>query len=140
MRWLVVVLVLVAGCFEPQIPPGLACSEELTCPVGQLCIGGACIIPQACDPVLQDCPPRGGGPQNCYVGELGDGVCAPPGPNSSVGSPCMEQILNICVGGAGCVDGVCRAFCDFTRFPDQPGTCGFGQTCKLVSRDVGACR
>ena len=138
MRWLV--LALLAGCFEPQIPDGLRCSEERTCPPGQLCFGMQCATPQACDPVLQDCPPRGGTPQNCYLGELGEGQCFFRGSEAPVGTACDPMFINVCMQGTGCIDSVCRAFCDFARFPDQSADCGGGLVCRQAAGDIGVCR
>jgi hypothetical protein len=138
-------LTALTACFEPAIREGYECSEGGTCPPGQLCLPAAsgaspsCQIPDPCDLLAQDCPARAGFMQNCYLYE-GAGACAPSGQDRRVGEACSAAILNECVSGAGCFDDVCRQFCDFAGFPDQPTPCDAGLLCRALTNDVGACR
>jgi WD40 repeat protein len=50
MRRLLGVVLLVAGCYQPRVPIGAACSDEGACPSGQTCAGGVCQRPGALDP------------------------------------------------------------------------------------------
>jgi hypothetical protein len=51
MRRLLGVVLLVAGCYQPRVPLGAACSsDDSACPSGQTCIGGVCQLPGGLSP------------------------------------------------------------------------------------------
>jgi hypothetical protein len=50
MRRLLGVVLLVAGCYQPHVPLGAACSSDGSCPSGQTCVGGMCEPPGTLEP------------------------------------------------------------------------------------------
>jgi hypothetical protein len=50
MRRLLGVVLLVAGCYQPHVPLGAACSNDGSCPTGQACVRGMCEPPGALEP------------------------------------------------------------------------------------------
>lgn len=51
MRRLFGVVLVFAGCYQPRVPLGAACSsDDSACPSGQTCIGGVCQLPGGLTP------------------------------------------------------------------------------------------
>lgn len=83
-----------------------------------------------CDPVLQcGC----GAGQACVVSDVATGAtsCQAPGPSAANGA-CSRTAD--CAAGTGCVDGVCKPFCN------SAADCQAGAHCYAVTHDAPGCR
>jgi hypothetical protein len=115
-------------------------ADSATCSGANACVAfsnpvfSVCV--PTCNPLAQDCPASGNGPQNCYQGTT-TGECLTSSTNRPVGSAC--EFGNECIGGSGCINKVCVKYCDYTMFPEQQGTCTPGQTCQELVSNVGGC-
>jgi cysteine-rich repeat protein len=99
-----------AGCFDPQYPAGLVCSERQTCPPGQTCDGEICRLPildaapsdasfdgAVADAAELDAAPDAAAPDDAAPDDAAvDGM--PPDASSICGDGVRE-------GGEGCDDG-----------------------------------
>jgi hypothetical protein len=98
---------------------------------------GLCL--ESCDPLARDCPDVDGLAQACYLDGDG-GWCLTSDENRVPGVVCT--VSTECASGNGCVDGVCRPYCDYSAAPDQQGSCPTNQLCRLHvpnPNNVGVC-
>lgn len=122
-----IVLLVVAGCYDPHPVAGAPCGEGNTCPTGQHCLDGFCRADgqlgadaAATDGPLTDALPPGDGSDAAGACAGGDGVClvACVATDPDCQTTCGDSV---CVGNAGELCGNCAADCA-TLTP----TCGNG--------------
>jgi hypothetical protein len=113
---------------------GLSCAATYACidfTQYQLCL-------RQCDALTQDCPVSAGMlAQACFIGQ-GTTACAVPERFLAEGAACTA--FNDCRQGLSCVEGVCRAHCDYGSTPDMQGTCAAGQLCVFAVGSYGVCQ
>jgi hypothetical protein len=113
-----------------------------TCSGSQVCVsfGDFTSCMTTCNPLSPSCPMSSGYSQNCYFNRVaGVGECVPGSNTIPVGGTCTA--LNDCVAGSGCTDeAICRKYCDYGATPNMQGSCASGQTCQLISNNVGECK
>ena len=101
-----------ATCCSSNV--GQPCSLKAECCGHLQCVGGRCINPQSntsCNPVELNnnlCPSDA--PRCILSVDISVPSCFAAGGNISEGSPCFGPYA--CEVGAGCLDGVCRRFCN----------------------------
>ncbi len=111
------------------------CATNDSCAEGLVCLAGTCRQPCTAAAPGSACPA-------CFTYNGGTaGACACPAELNTEGQPCGEVGLNqlaACQAGLVCVfstsGNACRTLCDAT----QPGSCGAGYVCQLLS-GVGVC-
>jgi hypothetical protein len=117
-------VVVLAGCWQPAYPVGLACSDAGTCPPEQVCRAGVCHQPD--DPIPPDAGPFDGSTDapdppriDAALSAAGLGVSCGPG------FPCPET-TPICksTDGDG-TNGFCTLECDLGD--DSPCQSGYTQ-------------
>lgn len=71
VRLATLAVLVVAACYAPQVPSGVACDDTQACPIGQHCIAGFC---QGSDPLAPDARAGGAGGDGSVTGPDGNGA------------------------------------------------------------------
>jgi hypothetical protein len=104
---LIVVAIVLSGCFRPGAPAGVPCGPGGSCPGDQRCIADICRAPDftgddaAVDTTIDGNPACAGGDGTCLV----DCVGSDPDCTTTCGD-------GVCVGNAGEMCGICAADCN----------------------------
>lgn len=111
-----------------------AIDGEFACGSNEECINfygwSACLT--TCDVIAQTCSTSG---DSCYLNEGGQTYCIPTESNFNLDAACT--FTSQCGVGMGCIDFVCRAYCQLPG-----GTCPPNLTCQLAfanPNNVGLC-
>lgn len=116
-RWWLAVSLFASGCFAPEYPTNIPCSENQTCPPGQTCdLGGICrLMPQEPDAAVlpgADAAPDAAAPADAAIDARVPDAAPPDAPAPRCGDGKVDvELLEVCDDGNTTDGDGCSADC-----------------------------